>query len=172
MVKLKSLKVSAKLKQWTSLRHILYFPARWISTFRMLKWFQKLRKYLPKNGVQEISVLLPSAAEENALDHICALYSELELVCKRLQYDFTTTSDACAFSDALLVKQRTSAECLCQTATIVMHHDFECCVIKVQENFISELSDGKCDALSQPRLSNTASFIVADASFSFPDGAI
>lgn len=141
MVKLRSLKNAAKLREHTDLKPILSNVTRWGSTFRMLRRYAELRPVLQTINISEVTELFPSNSEHVQLLDLISALGDLESVSKKLQENQTNMADVRALFDAVIDKFPDFKSRLGPNAPIVYDKHFESAVIKLQEKRTFDLSE-------------------------------
>jgi hypothetical protein len=139
MKKLKTPKRAAELRTKTHLRPVTRNVTRWNSTEQMITRYIFLREFMNTRD-PEIVALLPSPAEEEALNFlrhrmICCLS-----VSKKLQKEELTMLDARALFDATMTKFPIMTDCLSPEADIIQSIPFEKGIVKIMSGRCSELT--------------------------------
>ena len=101
MVKLWTLRNSAKLRRVTELRPIQRNVTRWSSTFEMLKRFTELKEFIDTTDAQ-IAPLFPSSVQQLEIQDLHTHLEKFESVSKKIQEDSTTLWEARSLFDAHL----------------------------------------------------------------------
>lgn len=162
MVKLRTLRLSARLRRLTSLRPMLRNTTRWISTFNMMARYVELRGFLPQFDSMEVDEMSLSPQENRRVDTIMERLKDFESVTKALQKDDTSLSEVRAIFDEVIDKLPETDCRLSSTANIVHCVWFESAIVKIQRGNSNALSreeqffvssfevDGVCDIDEEP----------------------
>ena len=140
MIKLRNLTTSAKLRRITGLNPVVRHHIRWNSTFKMLKRYTEIRDAIPKMNTRDINALMPTPMENEELDELYAILSDLNSVQIELQRNSTTMADVRVLFDAVIEKYPQTCYRLKPDAKIVKSPEFESAIVKVQNNERQRLS--------------------------------
>jgi len=149
MSKLKTLKLSAKLREYTNLRPRKSYEKRWSGTHAMLLRYKQLQEFLPKLESSEINELLLTPQEDVSVDLLLKELKDIDSVTKILQARCTTLSDVRALFDALIDQYPNMKPFLKADANIVHSKQFESGIVKIQIGKGEFLSSTEKTACSQ-----------------------
>jgi len=133
MVKLGTLKNSALLRKYTSLRPVKRCATRWLGAYLMLKRYQKIKEFIHtiSNEDQQLAELLPTFAEERSLTLLCEHLKNLSSVMSSLQGNDRTLSDARILFDSVMAKYPSMHVYISTDADILHSPTFDSAIIKI-----------------------------------------
>lgn len=149
MVKLRTLKYAAHLRNHIDLKPILSNTTRWSSTFQMLKRYIELIPAIREMDIAEINDLLPSNAKHSSITQLLETLSVMDSVCKQLQSESTTIADVRALFDAIITKFPETEERLSCNANIIYNSEFENALVKLQEHRTYDLTNAERSAVHE-----------------------
>lgn len=109
----------AALREFSALSSVIHRATRWSSTIQVIKRYVELRTYLLDLNCSEVNEIMLDRKEDLILDRLCSKLSDLSSICKRLQQDPTTLSDARALFGTVIDHHLESTNLLSCDATIV-----------------------------------------------------
>ncbi|POM60379.1 LOW QUALITY PROTEIN: hypothetical protein PHPALM_30778 [Phytophthora palmivora] len=146
MVRLRTLKQSAKLRQNTTLRPVIRHDTRWSSTFLMVHRYFRLLKHIDATDNAVVDVL-PSPASNKPFRALLNDLKKIESVPKALQADNVSLRDVRVWFDGLIAIKPHYATYLGPRANIVPSPDFESVCVRVLEGKAIRLTRGEKSAL-------------------------
>ncbi|POM69793.1 Hypothetical protein PHPALM_13899 [Phytophthora palmivora] len=146
MVRLRTLKQSAKLMQKTTLRHVVRQDTRWSSTFLMVHQYFRLLEHIEATDDAVVDVL-PAPASNKRLRALLNDLKKIESVSKALQADNATLLDVRVWSDGLIVIKPHYVTYLGPRVNIVHSPDFEYGCVRVLEGKARRLTRGEKSSL-------------------------
>lgn len=102
MMKLRTLKLSAKRREYTHMKSNISHTTRWGSTLYMLTRYAKIRQYLPHLKDESLKRLFLSKTQNEKLDTLLVHLQDLDRVTKASQYETTTIFEAREMFDAVI----------------------------------------------------------------------
>ncbi|POM64907.1 Hypothetical protein PHPALM_19499, partial [Phytophthora palmivora] len=146
MVRLRTLKQSAKLRQKTTLRPVIRQDTRWSSAFLMVNRYFRLLEHID-GTVDAVVDVLPAPASNKRLRALLNDLKKIESVSKALQADNVSFLDVRVWFDGLIAIKPHYATYLGPRANIVHSPDFESGCVRVLEGKASRLTLGEKSAL-------------------------
>lgn len=172
MVKLKSLLIGARLRQFTPLRPKLRNVTRWSSTFEMLSRYRELRDFLPALDSTEIDEMSLTVSENRQVDCLFEKLKLFESVTKALQTDKTSMSDVRTIFDAVIGEHPSTHSRLSATAPIVHCPEFESGVVEVQRGSPNALTVEEQLCMKEFERECTTGYSADDHELSFVERAL
>ena len=145
MVKLRGVKLSAKLRQHTNLRHVLFNATRWSSVFDMICRYREIKSILQEEMQSEANIvdLLLSPKENSEVDCLFSELKDLNSVSVALQKEKLDMSTARLLIDETakkFPKLDPENKYLGKNARIVKNKHFETGIVKILDGKENELS--------------------------------
>ncbi len=152
MVKLRTLLLSAKLRNLTNLRSVVHNDTRWSSCYKMICRYQLLRGFLAELGSVQVDELSLTPTENRQFDLLKRRLEVLDSVTKALQKKNVAMGDVRALLDAVIDDFSDTYCRLTSNASIVDCLFFESAVIKVQRGNALALSREEKNSIAQLKL--------------------
>ena len=139
-MKLRTLILSAKLRKLTCLLPKFFRITRWISTYEMLRRYEKLRVFLLETNSSIVDAFYFSPSENRQLDNLLMKLESLNSVTKELRRETTSLSDIRDLFDAVIVEFRETRNRLYTNASIILCPLSESAIVKVPQGNSSATS--------------------------------
>ena len=147
MKKLSTAKISGALREATKLVPKRRNVTRWSSTMAMVDRYMKIKEFIPQLNIpialkHELTVLLPSAMDEIALEAVQVKLLDFESVTKTLQFaDGVPMNSVRSLFDAMIEKYpEATTQHLAADASIIDVVDFESAICKILDGDTSGLT--------------------------------
>ena len=153
MSKLKSLKLSWKLRKYTDLRPVQRNDTRLSSTFEMLYRYKRIREILNQTDfLTDLFILfyLLSPSENTQVETLLQNLDFLEGITKSLQDVSTDLGDLRVLFDKVILKYRHLKASLHPEASIFHSPSLEAAIVKIQDkkkSMITDVEKQSCDML-------------------------
>ena len=140
MIKLKTLLLTAKLRQLTPLWPKILNVSRWSSAFEMMHRYIRIREFLALIDSSIINEMMLTVAENRRVEVLVEILKWFEFVTKALQNDTTSVSDLRAIFATIIEKNPWVLPRLSSNARIVHCPRFESDIFKLQRNSAQTLT--------------------------------
>ena len=143
MGKMKSVKLSAKLRQFTHLRPIQANITRWSSTHQMINRYMQLKEFMVYFDEENILEFIPSPKENATLSEVQQKLATLDSVTMALQRESTDASCVRLLFNEIKRKFPDldgSDKYLSPTARIIRSPNFESGIVKIQDGKEKEMT--------------------------------
>lgn len=140
MLKLRTLLMSDKLQQHTTIRPLLRNETRWSSSFEMCKRYVEIRDYLSSLDSAEMDDMSLTVSANRKLDSLLICLNDLESVANSLEHDSTTLCNMRALFDAVIDDFPQTVNRVSVNAGIVFSSAFESAAVKLQIDNVSGFS--------------------------------
>ncbi len=165
--------MAVKLRLKTDLRAKIDCSTRWLSTTEMLRRYAQLRDYISDIEYEQINSSIPNPRENRKIDTLCSTFDELDSVCKALQQDEMTCSDARALFDEAIEYHLETGSRLGSASSIVHQPVFKTAIVKLQEGRINQLTQDKSKSVETLRVQQTSTWTESDLiNFSLAERAL
>ncbi len=140
MIRLRTLKNAAELRQKTSYSAVIRNKTRWSSTFYMVKRYRELYPFLDQLNPELADVLL-SPREHRIIEQLFPKLENMQIVTKKLQKAGLMMAESRLLLDALIDLYPDMASKIGPEASIVKCPDFENAIVKIQQKKENELTE-------------------------------
>jgi len=157
MLKLRTLSVSAKLRNLTHLRpRIINNSTRWSATYEMLERFFQLYPHIVKLCVEAIENLMPNNRKLRSLEALLGKLRDLDSVTKHLQKEGTNLAEIRQIFNVTMEEFPEMENRLSPDAEIVHDSTFEKAVVKIQEEKAGDMTETEADKVRFLRIDDVA----------------
>ena len=156
MGKLKNLKLSGLLRNFTSLRPVQKNVTRWSSVAEMLDRYERLKTYLADPAFTSEATLIdffPTARENAEISQIHEHLKKLKSITLTLQKENINLTDVRYLFDEVINLYSNMKDTLGEEAKIVHSPTFEKALVKIQDEKLNEITAAEERAVMNLRLS-------------------
>jgi len=136
MVKLRNIKLAARLRQQTELVAVIRNDTRWSSTYNMIKRYPELKEFLPHVCPEndDFMDLILNKKETASLEKLFKELTKLQSVTEVLQSPNITMLQVRQIFDKVIMDFPETKQYLSEDAEIILFKDFESGIVKLLSN--------------------------------------